>query len=111
VVIAFAPDADFHRSTVSGSGRATIEQILSSTFGRPTRLVIDNTGAPQAPQSIAEVEAKERAAHERTIEARVRSHPAVQSALKILGGEVEHVQVLERERPVATEPEPGDEPT
>jgi hypothetical protein len=111
VVIAFTPEADFHRSTVSGSGRATIEQILSSAFGRPTRLVIDNTGAPQAPQSIAEVEAKERAAHERTTEARVRSHPAVQSAIKILGGEVEHVQVLERERPVAPEPEPGDDPT
>ena len=113
VVIAFPPEADFHRSTVSGAGRATIEQVLTTTFGRPTRLVIDNAAASLAPQSIAEVEAKERAAHERTVEARVRNHPALQSAIRILGGEVEHVQVLERERPSPSvaEPEPADDPS
>jgi hypothetical protein len=110
VVIAFSADPDFHRSTLSGAGRATIEQILSDTFGQPTKLVVDNAAASLAPQSIAEVEAKERAAHERSVEARVRNHPALQSALRILGGEVEHVQVLEREPPAATEP-PPDEPT
>jgi hypothetical protein len=111
VVIAFTGDADFHRSTVSGAGRATIERILSETWGRPTKLVIDSAAATLAPQSIAEVEAKERAAHERTVEARVRNHPALQSALRILGGEVEHIQILERERPTTTEPEPTDEPS
>jgi hypothetical protein len=111
VVIAFPPEADFHRSTVSGAGRATIEQVLTSTFGRPTTLVIDSAAASLAPHSIAEVEAKERAAHERTVEARVRNHPALQSALRILGGEVEHVQVLERERPTVADPEPVDDPS
>ena len=110
VVIAFTPEADFHRSTVSGTGRATIEQILSSTFGRPTRLIVDSAAANLAPQSIAEVEANQRAAHERTVEARVRNHPALQSALRILGGEVEHIQVLEPDRPAPPEPEPGDDP-
>jgi hypothetical protein len=112
VVIAFTPDADFHRSTVSGAGRAIIERILSETLGQPTRLVIDSAAASLAPQSIAEVEATERARHERSVEARVRNHPALQSALRILGGEVEHVQVLERERPPASpDPAPPDDPT
>ncbi|HZA50004.1 MAG TPA: hypothetical protein VE549_04635 [Myxococcaceae bacterium] len=109
VVVAFTPDADFHRSAVSGAGRAIIEGILSEKLGQPTRLVIDSAAASLAPQSIAEAEAKERANHERSVEARVRNHPALQSALRILGGEVEHVHVLEHERPAAPDPTPPDD--
>lgn len=101
VVIAFTQEADFHRATVNGGGKATIEQVMSEVLGAPTRLVIDQNAARTAPTSIAEEEATARAAHERSVEYRVRHHPALQSALRVLGGEIEHVQIFERERPTA----------
>ena len=109
VVIGFTSESDFHRTTVSGAGKAIIEQAMSEVTGRPTRLVIDANGAQTAPPSIAEEEAKERAAHERSVDYRVRHHPALVSAMRILGGELEHVQVLERERPAVVEADPSDE--
>lgn len=109
VVIAFTSDADFHRTTVSGAGKATIEAVMSQLTGQPTRLVIDLNAARTAPPSIAEEEAKERAARERSVDFRVRHHPALQAVMRILGGELEHIQVLERERPTVEEPEPSDD--
>lgn len=97
-MIAFTQEADFHRATVSGGGKATIEQVMSEVLGAPTRLIIDQSAAKTAPTSIAEEEASARAAHERTVEYRVRHHPSLMSALRVLGGEIEHVQIFERER-------------
>ncbi len=108
VVIGFLPEADFHRATVSGSGRALIEETFARVFGAPTRLVIDQHGAATAPPSLAEEEAKEKEAHEKSVDARVRRHPALQAALRMLGGEIEHIQMLERERPSALA---GEHPT
>lgn len=48
-----------------------------------------------APKSVAEQNAADKATRERAIEAKVRANPAVLSVLKILGGSLEHVQVLE----------------
>ena len=101
VVIAFTPEADFHRATVSGSGRPLIEEIFAKVFGRPTKLIIDQHGAASAPPSLAEEEAKEKEAHEKSVEARVRRHPALQAAMRMLGGEIEQIQMLERARPSA----------
>jgi hypothetical protein len=108
VAVAFTADADFHRTTVSGTGKPTVEKALGAHFGRPVRLVVEAAGAEKLAPSIAEEETRERAEHERSIEGRVRQHPAIKAALRILGGELEHVFVVERERPSAP-PDDGDD--
>ena len=100
VGVAFRGDAGFHRTTVTGqSGRPVVERLLSVHFGRPTRLVLDETpGAAAGGKSVAELDAEARAEHERATGQSVRNHPAILATLRILGGELEHIQVLERER-------------
>lgn len=110
VVVAFTPEADFHRATVSGAGRNLIEEILTRSFGTPTRLVIDAHGAANAPPSLAEEEAKEREAHEKSVEARVRRHPSLERAMRLLGGEIEHIQIVERDRTVLPAGDGSDAP-
>jgi hypothetical protein len=104
VALAFPRDAGFHRATVTGSGRSLVEKALSEHFGAAIRIVEEAMeSATSAPISLAEERAKDRADRERTVETRIRHHPAVLSALRILGGEVESVEILEKERP------PGDD--
>jgi hypothetical protein len=100
VAIAFRGDAGFHRTTVTGqSGRPVVERLLSTHFGRPTRLALDETaGAATGAKTLAEIDAEARAEHERATGQSVRNHPAILATLRILGGELEHIQVLERER-------------
>ncbi len=100
VGVAFRPDAGFHRTTVTGqSGRPVVDRLLSLHFGRPTRLVVDESaGAAAGGKTIAELDAEARAEHERATGQSVRNHPAILATLRILGGELEHIQVLERER-------------
>jgi hypothetical protein len=100
VAIAFRSDGGFHRTTVTGqSGRPVVERLLSVHFGRPTRLVVDETpGAATGGKTLAEVDTEARAEHERATGQSVRTHPAILATLRILGGELEHIQVLERER-------------
>jgi hypothetical protein len=117
VALAYPPSQGFHKSTVAGtSGRPIVEKALSEHFGRPTKVVVQDcaegdkgpAGAEAATPgtgliSIAEEDAKERAAHEKSTEGRVRTHPAIRATLKYLGGEIEHIQVYDQPvRPVAT---------
>ncbi|MFT3838829.1 MAG: hypothetical protein QM723_17750 [Myxococcaceae bacterium] len=111
--VAFPSDAGFHRATVFGSGRDAIEALLSKIFGRTTKLHEDTSTAAlqEAPKSIAENEASARAAREQRIEAAVRTHPSVVNVMKILGGQLELVHVLEPETRAADEADtPRDEP-
>ncbi|PTL79207.1 DNA polymerase III subunit gamma/tau [Vitiosangium sp. GDMCC 1.1324] len=117
VALAYPPSQGFHKTTVSGgTGRTIVEKALSEHFGRPTKLVVQDCaegdkaadGARPADAmgtgliSIAEQDAQERAAYEKSTEGRVRSHPALRSTLKFLGGEIEHIQVYDQPaRPVA----------
>jgi hypothetical protein len=112
VAIAFRPDAGFHRTTVTGqSGRAVVERLLSVHFGRPTRLAVDETpGAASGAKTLAELDAEARAEHERATGQSVRNHPAILATLRVLGGELEHIQVLERERTGAPGSDVVDEP-
>lgn len=109
VGVAFGKNAEFHRTMVSSSGRTTVEKALSDHFGRPTKLTIESAQAAEgAAPSIAEEEAMFRQQREKGADQKVRTHPAVLSALRILGGEIEHIQVLEPERKEqlqATEPD------
>lgn len=115
VGIAYTPRDGFHKTTVAGgTGRATVEKALSEHFGRPTKLVVqdcaeDAAAGPGAGLvSIAQEDAQERAAYEKSTEGRVRGHPAIRATLKFLGGEIEHIQVYDQPvRPVAA---PSNEP-
>jgi hypothetical protein len=111
VAVGYTPKDGFHKTTVAGNGRATVEKALSEHFGRPTKLVVqdvseaDKAAGPDAGAgliSIAEQDAQERTAYEKSTEGRVRGHPALRSALKFLGGEIEHIQVYDQPvRPAA----------
>ena len=99
--VAFPADAGFHRATVFGSGREAIEAVLSKSFGRAMKVSEDTSvsSLSNAPKSVAENEASARAAREQRIEQSVRSHPSVVNVMKILGGQLELVHVLEPEAP------------
>ena len=103
VGVAYPSAMGFHRTTVTASaGRSIVERALSEHFGRPTRLVVEQAvDGVGATLSVAEEDQQNRSAHERSTEGKVRGHPAVRAALKILGGEIEHIQVLEPVRPPA----------
>ncbi|MCI0671623.1 MAG: hypothetical protein L0Y64_14305 [Myxococcaceae bacterium] len=112
VGVGFTRESAFHRSTVSSAtGRPLVERALSEHFGQPTVLVVEpaDLQATASGPSLAEADARERAEYERSTDGEVRNHPAVLSALRLLGGEIEHVQVLERERPVPV-PDGPEEP-
>ena len=104
IVLGFLPTAGLHRMTVSAAaGKATIDKLLAEHFGRPVKLSFQDITADdtRAPLSIAEQDAQSRSNHEKSTEGKVRSHPAVRAVLKFLGGEIEHIQVYEPERPSA----------
>ncbi len=99
LTLAFSRQHAFHRGIVAGSGRAQVEQLLATYLGAPVRLRIEEaTAATQAPISPAEREAQQKDARRREIETRVRSHTSVESALRLLGGEIEQIHVLDSER-------------
>ena len=107
VGVAYPAAMGFHRTTVTASaGRSIVERALSEHFGRPTRLVVEQAvDGVGATLSVAEEDQQNRTAHERSTEGKVRGHPAVRAALKILGGEIEHIQVLEPARPPPPAPD------
>ena len=109
--IAFPTDAGFHRATVFGTARAEIEKHISAALGQPTRLQEDTSPAAlaAAPKSIAEQDLSDRTARENSIDARIRLHPAVQNVLRLFGGQVENIQVLDPLPSVAEETSPPPE--
>jgi hypothetical protein len=104
IVLGFLPTAGFHKTAVSSpAGKATVDKALAEHFGRAVKLTIQDVSAEDTRMglSIAEQDAQSRAAHEKSTEGKVRGHPAVRAVLKLLGGEIEHIQVYEPERPSA----------
>ncbi len=107
VAVAYVPKDGFHKLMVSSNGRPAIEKALAEHFGRPTKLLVqdaaaDDTSPTAGLISIAQQDAQERTAYEKSTEGRVRSHPALRATLKFLGGEIEHIQVYDQPaRPVA----------
>ncbi len=109
IVLGFLPVAGFHRMAVnSTAGKAAVDRALAEHFGRPVKLTLQDASPddPRLGPSLAEQDAQSRAAHEKNTDNKVRSHPAVRAVLKFLGGEIEHIQVYEPERPGA---EPADD--
>ncbi|WP_239989458.1 DNA polymerase III subunit gamma/tau [Corallococcus macrosporus] len=104
IVLGFLPVAGFHRMAVnSTAGKAAVDKGLAEHFGRPVKLTLQDVSPddPRLGPSLAEQDAQTRAAHEKSTDSKVRTHPAVRAVLKFLGGEIEHIQVYEPERPGA----------
>jgi len=101
VHLAFAPQAGFHKNSVLGSGRSTVEKALSEFFGSPVQLVEDNTTQAYslAKPSLAEQQAKLRESQTQKMETKVHTHPQIQSALSILEGHIEFIRTLEASAP------------
>jgi hypothetical protein len=110
VRVSYGHAHSFHRATVFGTARADVEKVLTRVLGGPHRLAEETNQKlwADAPRSIAELEADDRAVRERSIDGRARDSDAVRSILKHLGGNIEHVQVLDApgpEEPAAPPPE------
>ncbi|MFB1482997.1 DNA polymerase III subunit gamma/tau [Corallococcus sp. RDP092CA] len=112
IVLGYPPSAAFHKAAVvAPAGKATVDAALASHFGRAVKLTI--TDVPQTQDvlpggmglSLSEQDSQSRATHEKSTEGKVRSHAAVRAILKMLGGEIEHIQVYEPERPPANLPD------
>ncbi|WP_216673724.1 DNA polymerase III subunit gamma/tau [Pyxidicoccus fallax] len=104
IVLGYLPTAGFHRTAVtSPGGKATVDKALAEHFGRAVKLTVQEMSPEDTAMglSIAEQDAQSRAAHEKSTEGKVRNHPSVRAVLKFLGGEIEHIQVYEPERPSA----------
>jgi hypothetical protein len=111
LVLAFSRQHAFHRGVVAGGGRAQVEQLLSVHLAAPVRLRIEEASAStQAPLSPAEREAEQKDARRREVDSKVRSHTSVQAALRMLGGEIEQIHLLDSERPDHL-PDTSDEPS
>jgi hypothetical protein len=97
VALAFPKEAAFHRGTVTGTGKPAIEKVLAGYFGRETRLSLDERSdqLAMAAPSPAERDALDRVERTQRIEEAVRNHPAVRASLRILGGQIEHIEILE----------------
>jgi hypothetical protein len=112
IVLGYPPSAAFHKAAVAAPvGKATVDAALASHFGKAVKLTI--TDVPQTQDalpggmglSLSEVDTQTRNTHEKTTEGKVRSHASVRAILKMLGGEIEHIQVYEPERPPANLPD------
>ncbi|MFY1824387.1 DNA polymerase III subunit gamma/tau [Myxococcus fulvus] len=104
IILGYLPAAGLHRMSVSAAaGKATIDKLLAEHFGRPVKLSFQDVSADdsRAAPSLAERDAQSRATHERNTESKVRNHASVRSVLLVLGGEIEHIQIYEPERPSA----------
>ncbi|NVJ28271.1 DNA polymerase III subunit gamma/tau [Myxococcus sp. AM011] len=107
IILGFLPSAGLHRMTVTAAaGKAVIDKLLAEHFGRAVKLSFQDVSADdtRASLSIAERDAQSRATHEKNTESKVRNHSAVRAVLLRLGGEIEHIQIYEPERPSAASP-------
>jgi hypothetical protein len=111
--VSFGSANSFHRATVFGPQKKDIEKLLSEALAAPHQLVEETSQKlwQDAPRSIAELEADDRATREKDIDGKARDSAAVRSIIKYLGGTIEHIQVLDPpapEEPTAA-PLPDDE--
>ncbi|MFN0061526.1 MAG: hypothetical protein ACKVPX_03275 [Myxococcaceae bacterium] len=103
VRIGFTRDSHFHRAAVtSESGRPLCDAALRAAWSTPLRLIIEDAPAG-APPSLAEEETRARESREQGLTQSAHSHPAVRNVLRLLGGEVEHIQLNE----AVASPRPG----
>lgn len=92
--ITFAPEAGFHRTQVQRA-RPDIEAALAAHFGGAVRLVVEESAAASAAPSPAEEAASAEAERLAKRTRHAREQPAVLAAVRVLGGSVEDVRILD----------------
>lgn len=113
VRLGFTPaDGMFRRQTERSLKEA--EAAIAKVLGRPAGLVLETldaaTVAEVAP-SIAEEETERTRAREQTANRETREHPNVLAAMRVLGGTIEFIKVLEetQEETFASTPDEGED--
>ncbi|MGC4123053.1 MAG: hypothetical protein QM765_52485 [Myxococcales bacterium] len=113
VRLGFVPaDGMFRRQTERSQKEA--EAAISKVLGRPAGLVIETIDAAQfteAAPSIAEEETERTRTREVHATKETREHPNVLAAMRLLGGTIEFIKVLEdaQEETFATTPDEGED--
>ena len=102
------------RALLVAAGGGIGDTLLAGVVAHALRSRFAHVDALVLPEhrSVAEHDASEQRAREATIEAKVRAHPAVRNVMKVLGGQLEHIQVLEKTvpKPTGEAVEEDDEP-
>jgi DNA polymerase-3 subunit gamma/tau len=91
------PQGDF-RFSLLRSEKAETERILAEEAGRPIRLSLLEADVSEDAPSQAEVEARDESARLAEIRASALESPAVRDAVRILGGTVDEVRVVSKDR-------------
>jgi DNA polymerase-3 subunit gamma/tau len=91
------PQGDF-RFSLLRSEKAETERILAEEAGRPIRLSLLEADVSDDAPSQAEVEARDESARLAEIRASALESPAVRDAVRILGGTVDEVRVVSKDR-------------
>jgi DNA polymerase-3 subunit gamma/tau len=91
------PQGDF-RFSLLRSEKAETERILAEEVGRPIRLSLLEADVSEDAPSQAEVEARDESARLAEIRASALESPAVRDAVRILGGTVDEVRVVSKDR-------------
>jgi hypothetical protein len=111
--VSFGAANSFHRATVFGPQKKDLEKLMTEALGGQHQLTEEPSQKlwQDAPRSIAELEADDRATREKDIGGKARDSSAVRSILKHLGGSIEHIQVLDAPAPEepSAAPLPDDE--
>jgi hypothetical protein len=81
------------------SEKAEAEKLLTERAGQPIRLsLLEGTTEADAP-SLAEADSRDESARLDQLRVTALESPAVRDAVRILGGTVDEVRVLSKERP------------
>ncbi|HEY3450117.1 MAG TPA: hypothetical protein VGK67_27435 [Myxococcales bacterium] len=113
VRLGFAPQDGMFRRQVERSLKEA-EAAIAKVLGRSAGLVVETIDAAhvaEAAPSIAEEETERTRAREETAKKETREHPHVLAAMRLLGGTIEYIRVLEetQEEAFATTPDEGED--
>jgi hypothetical protein len=111
VRLGFGPSDGMFRRQVERAQKEA-EAAIAHVLGAPAGLVLETVTAAEAPApSLAEEETERTRVREEKAVRESREHPAVLAAMKLLGGVVEHIRVLEQveDEQFAAAPDEGDE--
>ena len=106
-----ARDGMFHRQIERSQKDA--EAAVSKVLGRPAGLVIETVDAAsvEASPSIAEEDTERTRVREESATRETREHPSVLAAMRLLGGTIEFIKILEEEQDeaFASTPDEGED--
>jgi DNA polymerase-3 subunit gamma/tau len=92
--------SSFYWETARERGNiALVERLVAEHFGRPVPFsvkALDDASCAEGAMSLAEIALERRHADEKKVRVSALDHPAVRSAISILGGEVKEVIPLSR---------------